>query len=161
MIESLWFGCHYPSILMSMQTSLINCKYSLSLSRQQLLFPDIKSQGSQNSSKHCSTLTLICSTWRTSLDHWKFFISESAIQEVFLVATPLHFPFKIPALINWASQSLLGDAVFFFLFLKIYLFLCIWVFCLHVYMYNTHRCQKRTCDTWNWSYKPLWTLCGC
>lgn len=26
-IESLWFGCHYPSILVPMQTSLINCKH--------------------------------------------------------------------------------------------------------------------------------------
>lgn len=92
---------------------ITNQLQTLSQSRQQLLFPDIRFRGAQNSSKHCSNLTLVLLA-HPSLGHWTIFVSGTSIQEDFSSVNPLHFPFKIPSLLSRASQSLLVAAVYFF-----------------------------------------------
>lgn len=98
-------SCAHADITNQLQT--------LSQSWQQLLFPDIRFQGAQNSSKHCSNLTLVL-LGHPSLGHWTIFVSGTSVQEDFSSVNPLHFAFKIPALLSGASQSLLVAAVYFF-----------------------------------------------
>lgn len=92
---------------------ITNQSQTLSQSRQQLLFPDIRFRGAQNSSKHCSDLTLFL-LGQPSLGHWTIFVSGTSIQEDFSSVNTLHFPFKIPALLSGACQSLLVATVYFF-----------------------------------------------